>query len=148
MLVRIFFFSISSQWGTCWSKTDKLILFPTQKKQKNCLGVFKQYFFFLSGHSRSLKSSKTIIFAYLCFHDCHYEASPCLRCYSSTNRNQYSSASTTQLPNVAPKPKNWGDVLHRHRCLGCTWQFRSTGLAHWNVWIIIHAYYLSGNSWN
>lgn len=90
------------------------------------------FFFFpyQSGHSRSLKNSKTIIFAYLYFHNCRYEASPSLRCDSSTNRNQYSSASATQPPNVAPKPKKGGTFSISTIALDALGQFRRSGPAH------------------
>ena len=87
-------------------------------------------FFSLSGHSRSLKNSKTIIFAYLCFHNCHYEACPSLKYDSSTNRNQYSSASAMQPPNIAPKSKKEVMFSIGTIALDALGQFRCTGLAH------------------
>lgn len=134
MLVRIVSFS-SSFPASCEHAEQNLInwLFFLHKIAGKLLWYLQTIlFFFLSGHSRSLKNSKTIIFAYLCFHNCYYEASPSLRCDSSTNRNQYSSTSATQPPNVAPKPEKEVTFSISTIALDALGQFRHTGLAHWN----------------
>lgn len=81
-----------------------MIIFPSQNARK-IIPVSLNNTFFLLGHSRSLKNSKTIIFACPWFHNWLCEASPSLKCDSSANRNQYPSASAMWSPNVALKAK-------------------------------------------